>query len=464
MKKLELQIEDNATRHALARIIQGTQRAGGRAVYVGGCVRDAILGLPSKDFDVEVYGLPAEVLKQILSSMFQVDVVGEAFGVLKIHGHPIDVSIPRRESKVGGGHKAFDILSDPSMTPNAAAARRDFTINAMAYDPVAKELLDPYGGYEDLHNKILRYVGPQFSEDPLRVLRGQQFAGRFLLQATSDTLNLCQELLGEYDTLAIERIWGEWYKWAAQSQQPSVGLTFLQECGWLQPYPELIALQQCPQDPRFHPEGDVWTHTLHVVDQTARIAKRDGLSAYDRAILVLSGLCHDLGKPECTEILSDRIRSHGHTETLETYRKFLQKIGAPADVMSRVMTLCKHHLTHIDFKGSARHVRRLAVKLEVDGETMDMLAKLVEADHSGRPPLPQELPDKMRAMLDLAQQLHVQDRAPQPLLMGRHLLGMDVPAGPRMGEMLKAAFEAQIEGEFDTLEDAKIWVQTRHLK
>jgi len=458
-----LHIGDEETQGVVETLVRAVREIGGRALFVGGCVRDAILGMPSKDLDIEVYGIAPDKLKQLLGSHFKIDVVGEAFGVLKIHGWPIDVSIPRRESKTGFGHKAFDISSDPTMTPKEAATRRDFTVNTMAYDPMTNELLDPFSGLQDLHNHILRHVGVQFSEDPLRVLRGHQFAGRFFLQATPETIRCCQSLVTEYDTLAIERIWGEWYKWAAQSQRPSAGLTFLQQCEWLQQYPELGALQECPQDTRFHPEGDVWVHTLHVVDQAARIAERDGLSQQDRVVLVFSALCHDLGKPETTEVLPDRIRSHGHAGTVETFQQFLQRVGMPLGLRNRVIQLCRYHLTHIDFTGSARHVRRVAVALDEAGETLQMLARLVEADHSGRPPLPQELPRHMVEMLKIAQQLEIQTQAPKPLLLGRHLLEMKMAPGPQMGMILRAAFEAQLEGEFDSVECACEWVKLKYL-
>ena len=463
MNPLTLQVDDDATKNALGMIVKEVRRVGGRALLVGGCVRDALLGLTAKDLDIEVYGVSSELLKTILGTHFNVEIVGEAFGVMKLHGLPIDISLPRRESKTGRGHKAFDIFSDPSMTPEEAAVRRDFTINAIAYDPVTHELIDPFLGLQDLQNRILRHVSEQFSEDPLRVLRGIQLAGRFSLTVHSDTIQLSRKLVDEYETLPIERIWGEWIKWAWQSKKPSKGLAFLAQCGWRRLYPELEALDGCPQEPRFHPEGDVWIHTLHVVDQAARIAERDQLSQEDRVVLVLAGVCHDLGKPETTEILPDRIRSYGHSSTTETYEQFLQCIGAPRELANRIIALCHYHLTHIDFHGSARHVRRVAVALGKVGESLHMLARLVEADHSGRPPLPKEIPHSMKDMLSLAQELAIQDQAPKPVLMGRHLLELNIPAGPRMGELLKAAFEAQLEGEFETIDGAREWIKQRYL-
>jgi len=434
---------------------------GGKAHLVGGCVRDLLLGRTPKDIDIEVFGIGPSELRGLLAGEFALDVVGEAFGVIKLHELPIDVSLPRRESKRGLGHRGFEIFSDPSMSPQDAASRRDFTVNAMALDMESGALLDFYGGQADLQSKTLTHVSDQFAEDPLRVLRGLQFAGRLGLTAGPETIQLCKNLKPEYATLAIERIWAEWNKWATQSEEPAKGLAFLRECEWVDLYPELSALSGCPQDPEYHPEGDVWTHTLLVVDQAARIAQREELAQDDRAILVLSALCHDLGKPRTTEMKGQRVSSYGHTSTIDLFQSFLGRIGAPAHLVNRVVVLCQYHLTHIDFVQSARHVRRVAVALEKAGESLVMLSRLVEADHSGRPPLPAELPDKMAAMLVMAKELSVQDTGPRPLLLGRHILQLGLKPGPQIGEILKEAFEAQLEGQLQTEEEALVWAKSR---
>jgi tRNA nucleotidyltransferase (CCA-adding enzyme) len=286
-----------------------------------------------------------------------------------------------------------------------------------------------------------------------------QFAGRFRLRAASATVELSRELFDEYDTLAIERVWAEWYKWAAKSAQPSLGLLYLEQCGWRKAYAELEALQECPQDPEWHPEGDVWTHTLLVTDAAASIAGRDGLVDDDRGVLVLAALTHDLGKPETTVVDGCRVRSPGHTDRLQTYERFLARIGCPRGIAERVVVLARHHMTHLDFAGSPRHVRRAARSLGEGGETIEMLARLVEADHSARPPLPGGMPEKMANMLEEARALAASESAPEPLLMGRHLLELGVLAGPGMGEILKAAYEAQLDGAFQVLEEAKVWVR-----
>ena len=457
-KRITSMEADPFIQESFIHIFRLVKNANGYALFVGGCVRDSILGLTPKDFDIEVYGLPAQQVIDILSREFPLDLVGEAFGVIRLKGLPIDIALPRRESKRGLGHKGFAIHSDPFMTIEEASRRRDFTINAMAWDPEDQELLDPFGGLSDLEQKVLRHVTERFKEDPLRVLRGQQLAGRYSLTGAPETLEVSHDVLSEYHTLPIERIWGEWYKWASQSVLPSAGLTFLLQTDWIQMYPELKILIDCPQDPQFHPEGDVWTHTLLVADEAAVIAERDGLAQDERAILVLAALCHDLGKPKTTETIDGRIRSRGHCDTVEIFQAFLSRIGAPSEFVERVIILCRYHLTHIDFKDSLRHVRRLSVALAAAGETLEMLGRLVEADHSGRPPLPKEMPANMKAMLDVARTLNIQSQRLEPFLLGRHLLELGFSPGPKMGDILQLVFERQLNGEIHSLEEAKEWV------
>ena len=458
MQHVPLVIPDKAIQDALVTISKVVAAEGGKALLVGGCVRDTLLRSCPRDYDIEVYGIQPASLVEILSRCFSVNLVGEAFGVIKIRGCPIDVSLPRRESKRGEGHRGFEVFSDGEMTPHEAASRRDFTINAMAIDPLTQELLDPFGGLQDLDHRKLRHTSSKFGEDPLRVLRGLQLVGRFRLTPNPETVDLAHSLFKEYDTLPIERVWAEWHKWAAQSTQPSLGLMWLKQTQWIQAYPELVRMEGCPQDPRWHPEGDVWTHTLLVTDEATRIAEREALTLEDRATLVLAALCHDLGKPTTTKVTPEGVHSKGHAKTKDIYARFLERIGAPPKYVERVVALCLYHLTHIDFVGSPRHVRRLAQSLSSSGETIEMLCRLVEADHSGRPPLPKRLPGTMKDIERTAKELKLKSAGPQPILLGRHLMDMGFQPGPDMGKILKSAFEAQLDGEFENLESAKEWV------
>src|SRR5947199_4879906 len=247
----------------LARAL--TQTAELRESYlVGGCVRDWLLGKACKDFDVEVFGVSYDQLVLTLSRWGKTDLVGRSFGVVKLtnrRGATYDFTIPRRDSKVAPGHKGFEITFDPAITPRQAAARRDFTVNALMFDPRRGELLDFFGGEEDLKNRVLRHTSPAFAEDPLRVLRGMQFAARFDLRAAPETVALCRRMKAAYRELAPERVREEWFKWATKCFVPSAGLKFAQETEWSENFPQVHALVGTPQDPDWHPDGDVFVHT-----------------------------------------------------------------------------------------------------------------------------------------------------------------------------------------------------------
>jgi tRNA nucleotidyltransferase (CCA-adding enzyme) len=439
-------------------ILEALVRAGGRPHVVGGAVRDLLRGLPVKDIDIEVYGMPIEQLMHILREFGRVDAVGRSFGVLKLRlpdGTQIDVALPRRESKIGAGHRGFLAAPDPTMTPVEAAARRDFTWNAMALTPEG-ELLDFFGGAADLSKNIIRHTTPAFAEDPLRVLRAMQFAARFDMELAPETAALSQQLLPEADTLAAERIWGEWQKWAAKSIRPSAGLRVLRETGWLALYPELVALIDCPQDPHYHPEGDVWVHTLFVCDAAATVAIRADLGEEERAVLLLAALCHDLGKPETTATAADgRIRSFGHAQAgLAPAAALLRRLGTPRAIVDRVLPLVAEHMAHYGMEASPRAVRRLAVRLAP--ATLAQWGRLVEADASGRPPRPPANPSA--PFLALAEQLGAAHGQPAALVQGRHLMERGVAPGPQLGELLKRAYAAQIDGEFATLEEGLDWL------
>ena len=419
----------------LVSILTSIRDAQGWPLIVGGAVRDHLLNQSPKDFDVEVYRLSVTELLQILNKFGKTDQVGISFGIIKLHSHQgneYDFSLPRRENKQGSGHRGFIVNPDPSMTPEEACSRRDYTINAMAYDFSKNQIIDYFEGQKDLQAGILRHAGPAFAEDPLRVLRGLQFASRFQMQVAPETAILCQQLKSEYQTLAKERIWGEWQKWALKSIKPSAGLRFLRETGWLSCYPALERTIGIQQHTHWHPEGDVWEHTCHVADAAAQIAIRDGLSEENRCLSVLAALCHDLGKPETT-ILEDGIwRSPGHAEAGVPHTEvFLEHIDAPLKLREKCAPLVKEHLAYLQAT-SSRNVRRLATRL--GPATIEELLWLIEADHSGRPPLPPGLPEEAKQMSTKATQTNALQGRQLPILMGKHLLerGLLQP-GPSTG-------------------------------
>lgn len=435
------------------------------ACLVGGCVRDALLGLSPKDLDIEVYGISFENLARELGHWGRVDLVGRSFGVvkLKLPDGVFDFSVPRRDSKVGRGHTGFQITFDPGLTMREAAARRDYTINSMLYHPRRDELIDLFGGGEDLRCKRLRHTSPAFVEDPLRVLRGMQFAGRFDLTAVPETLDICRRIVGGHTELAVERVREEWFKWASRSTVPSAGLRFLAETGWIAHYPELAALQSTSQEPEWHPEGNVFVHTCHACDALVSLPAWQQADEADRIALMLAVLCHDFGKPGTTQWRDvdgrERIVSPGHDVTGEPLAEtFLRRINAPNVLIERVPLLVRHHMAHLQTV-NPRSVRRLARRLAP--ETIHNLSVVITADAFGRPPRPRDLPEGLVRLREIASALALEDAAPKPILLGRHLLEAGLAPGKTMGVLLEEAFEAQMEGQFQDLEGARAWLRER---
>jgi tRNA nucleotidyltransferase (CCA-adding enzyme) len=453
---------------ALGQILRELRAAGYRAVVVGGSVRDALLGLDPKDFDVEVYGISYDSLAAFLAQRGRVDVVGQAFGVVKYTAGgeaTWDFSIPRRDSKTGRGHRDFLATFDEKITPREAASRRDFTINSMAYDPVTDELLDFFGGQRDLEQRILRATSDAFAEDPLRVLRGMQFACRFDLTLDANTAAMARSIAGEYASLAKERIAEEFMKWAVKSPRPGRIGEYLRATGWDIHFPEIDQLFGVPQDPDWHPEGDVGVHTMHVVNQAARIAERDGVTRDDRAVLLFAALSHDFAKPATTELREREGRarwtSWGHEPAGGPMaRGFLERVGIKSAIIDQVVPLVENHLAHhsIGRDITPRAVRRLAMRLAP--ASIAQLVRLIEADASGRPPLEPGLPPAAARILAAAQAQAVASRPQPPLILGRHVLRyFDNRPGVHIGEITHAAYEAQADGAFSTTAEAARWLE-----
>ena len=442
------------------RACKALHMAGGKAYLVGGCVRDMLLGHVPKDFDIEVYGLPAEALEKQLATLGRFALVGKQFGVYKLwlDDTEIDIALPRTEIKTDAGHRGFSVQVDPGLSPEIASSRRDFTMNAMMYEPLDDELLDFHAGRQDLEQKVLRHVSDAFGEDPLRPLRGMQFAARFRLTLHPDTVALCRQLLSEATTLPSERIWSEWEKWA-HAATPSFGLRALSDSGWLSLYPELGALCDCPQDPRWHPEGDVWTHTLLVVDHAAQVARRYHWTGFERLQLLLAALTHDLGKPDTTESNeSGKITSAGHSQAgLPLARQLMQRIGAPNRLLEYLEPLIREHMTHMHGEPTERAVRRLSARLSP--VSIEMWEALVEADASGRTPFPAGRPALPWLQAAKAQQVHQQ--MPAALVTGKMLIDLGLEPGPKFSRILKAAYEVQLEGEIHNEETAVAWCKKR---
>lgn len=455
---------DAKSREACKFISESARDAGGRAYLVGGCVRDHLLGIPSKDVDLEIYGIPADKIEKILSRKFRVEIVGKSFGVWILKGFNIDVSMPRRERKTGEGHRAFDVEGDPFMSLDEACSRRDFTINAILYDYLNGEIIDPFNGRLDLAQKKLRHTSERFREDPLRVLRAMQFAARFNMDTVPETVKICSEM--EMENLPAERIFEEWKKLILKGEKISKGLFFLRDCGWIKYFPELAACVGCEQDPEWHPEGDVFEHTALAMDSFAR--GRIGDERED-LIVGLAVLCHDFGKPLCSEIGADgKIHSYGHDVLGEKpVKNFLERITREKSLTEAVIPLVKRHMAVLDLwrnRAGDGAIRRLSAQVG----RIDRLVRVDAADRGGR--FYGENEEEKNSpqgewILEKANELKIKDSAPKPILMGRHLREMGYEPSAKFGEVLKAAYEAQLDGEFfdesSALEFFKINLESR---
>lgn len=444
------------------KLAQAVRFEGGRALLVGGCVRDVLMGNEPKDWDVEVYGIEPARLRALLEEFGRVDAVGEAFTVYKV-GSDLDVSLPRRERKAGRGHRAFVVEGDPAMSVEEAARRRDFTVNAILEDPLTGEIIDPFNGRDDLHNKTLRAVSSEtFAEDSLRVLRAAQFAARFEFDIETETVELCRSI--DLTDLPRERIWGEMEKLLLRARRPSIGFRWLHRLGaFYQLFPELKALVGVPQEKEWHPEGTVDTHTWLVVDRARELI--DGLPYARQVTVMLGALCHDFGKPATTEFIDGRIRSRGHEEAgVAPTESFLDRLNVHTldgyDVRSQVVALVRDHLKPGEFYKKRDEIgdgafRRLARRCE-----LELLYRVAKADSLGRNAdwIPREqwfTADAQDWFIAHARELQVEEKAPVPVLMGRHLLEMGLAPGPRIGEITRAVYEMQLDGRITSLEEAK---------
>jgi tRNA nucleotidyltransferase (CCA-adding enzyme) len=389
----------------------------------------------------------------------RVEPVGHSFPVYKVAGpddggNAIDVALPRRESKRGRGHKAFDVEGDPFMSLEEASRRRDFTINAISWDPLTDDYEDPFDGRGDLARRRLRAVDVDtFGDDSLRVLRAVQFAARFEFELEDETAALCRRI--RLDDLPAERIWGEAEKLLLHAQRPSAGFALALELGVVdQVLPELRPLVGCEQEPEWHPEGDVWIHTLMVIDK-ARELNAD----LDRPRLItvmLGAVCHDLGKPATTAFIDGRIRSIDHEQAgIAPTLSLLDRLNVHSidgfAVRDQVVGLVANHLKPGMFRKAPNvgdgAFRRLAQKVD-----LELLARLARADCLGR--RGDFDCSAMDWFLDRARALGVEHRPPAPLLLGRHLLELGMTPGPRVGDILKQVYEKQLDGEIKTVEEA----------
>ena len=413
---------------------------GGTAYYVGGYVRDQYWSVPSKDLDIEVHGISQEVFEEIIAP-YDPSFIGKSFGIYMID--KTEWALPRREISTGILHTDFDIIVDPFMGLIEACMRRDFTINTGMMNVLTRETTYPIEQAEsDLHWHMLRPTSHLFMDDALRVLRGMQLASRFSLVHTSSAITYAQRIKRHFSGLSPERVWTEWWKWAG-GKWPGHGLDYLLATGWIDNFPELKGLVGLPQDPIWHPESCVWTHTNFVCQAIAR---------HKDPYLTMAALLHDVGKQTTTEY-DDRITSKGHDKASKPFiESFLA--NAPNRVREVVTELVSEHMIAVN-PPTKRTARRLLSRLR--HADWDDLQKLIQADHAGRPPLDPSEPEHSVRLFEYCQE--VKDYI-EPILKGRHLIEMGFEPNHKFGTALKYIYEIQLDGDAVDIDGAKSFLET----
>lgn len=447
----------------LMQLVEYLSQHGIQPILVGGFVRDTFTHHPTYDVDIELYGVTSiESLETLLRPFGKLGLFGKSFGVLKLSygGYSIDFSPPRTESKHGFGHKGFEMAWFSSLDFTAAARRRDFTINAIGYDPITCTLLDPYGGVNDLQHKRLKCVDPDtFIDDPLRVLRAVQFVARYELTCDQNLLVLCRKMIeqGALEELPKERIFEEFKKLFLLSERPSIGMQLLQEIGGLQFFTPLDRLETTPQDPQSHPEGSVWNHMLIALDTMASM--RRGKWQEDM-VLMLSALLHDIGKPETTITVEGVLNAPKHAEIgVGIARDWLNRITEDKNLIARVLPLIRYHgWPRKLYRSRANDSEILHLSTHV---CIEDLIRIAKADFFGRAFTGTE-PERFEAgewLHERASALGVLREPPPPLLMGRDLIALGLSPSESFKSILERGYNAQLDQLFATHEEALEWVK-----
>lgn len=429
--------------------------------FVGGCVRDHVMGIPAKDYDLELLDVEEESLLKLLTRHGTYKKVGDSFGVIKFRPNPTSGDLFEVDISIATSENLGDFLSLESV-----ASRRDFTMNSLYVNAHTGKLSDPRGGLLDIYNKELRhnYRGNTSSieADPIRVLRAMQFSSRFGFVVSPGTMETMTKTKDRYASIKPERVWAEFKKWSV-GKYPMLGLEILEYSLWIKNFPELDSLQDIEQNPEYHPEGDAWIHTCLATQAAADIAARERLSCLETSYLVMAALCHDLGKVSTTTLnKKGQISSPGHDKVgARLAEKFLAGIGANPLFAETVSSLVSEHMFHVCSDITPKSVRRLSARLRGDA-TIRLLSLLIEADHAARPPLPTEHP--CPELMEIASSLDVTSSPPEQILKGRHLIELGIKPGAIMGYFLSVAYEAQLRGEFGTEPEAITWFKSHQDK
>lgn len=450
----------------LEEILKDLQKIGAIPIIVGGSVRDFFLNIPIKDYDVEIFGIDSlETIQNCLEKYGSVKLVGKSFGVLtlRVNEYDFDFALPRLEKKIGNSHQDFEIITNANLSFKEAAIRRDFTINAIGYDFFKQEFLDPFDGIKDLKNRIIKHINDiTFIEDSLRVYRAVQFASRFDFKIAEKTKELCKQIVLSQDLIFLpkERVYEEFKKLFLNSQKPSIGFELMKELDVLKYFPELKALINCVQEKEYHPEGDVWIHTMMSLDEMAKILKEEKIEDEYRKLYLFYGiLCHDFGKPFCTKEINGKITSHKHENLgIEPTISFLSKLTNEKKIIEIVCSLVKNHLAPFQLylaDSSLKAIKRLSLKVNIEDLCLVCLADCLGRDIKDK----EKCPKATFWLLEKAKELDIHTKPIEALVLGRDLIKLGFKPSSKFKEILDFAFDLQIDDNLNYDEIIKIIIK-----
>lgn len=443
-------------------------------ILVGGYVRDSVIdtNLISKDIDIEVYNSNGyDSLAKILDK-YNPKLVGEKFGVIKINinGLELDISLPRKENSIGKSHKDFEIEIFNTLSFPEAFKRRDFTINGIGYDLINNQYIDIYNGFRDINKKIIKHIDKEtFIEDPLRIFRAIQFAARFDFNIDVSTKKLMREMIENdmLDDLSKERIFEEFNKLLLKSAKPSVGFELMREFKIIEKYfPELNAIIEIPQDEKYHPEGDVWTHTMMVIDAMANIELPNDKKE-NKLIYMYSCLCHDFGKYTHTQNEAGKITSKGHEEAgIEPTISFMKKLTDNKKLISKITPLVECHLRPTIFykeNYGENAIKKLSNKLLDNEVDIIDLAIVNKADSLGRTTLEaikKETP-QYDWIIDKYNEFKLNIKTPK-LITGKYLIEKGHKPNKQFGIIIDDAYEYQIQNNITETQDIENYIFNKY--
>ncbi|MBE7027811.1 MAG: HD domain-containing protein [Ruminococcaceae bacterium] len=430
---------DSVRTNAIEKIAEAVKNKGGTAYYVGGYVRDELMHKNSDDIDIEIHGIGCDMLEDILDSAGERIEIGKSFGIYNLKGLNVDFAMPRKEYALGKGHRDFKIYTDPYIGTEKASLRRDFTINAIMKNVLTGEIIDHFGGIEDIKNGVIRHINNEsFKEDPLRVLRGAQFAARFEFEIADETIALCKKM--DLTQLSKERVFDEMKKALLKSEKPSLFFENLRKADALSYwFREVCSLIGTEQSTLYHREGDVWNHTMMVLDEAA---KRRG-NVQKPLWFMIAALCHDFGKPVSTESINGVLRSLNHeTEGIPIVEEFLQRITSEKNLIKYVLNLTHLHMRPNKMAADKSSIKSTNKLFDSTDFPLDLL-ELSASDRFGKIPRPENSENE----IFLKERLKIYNEyMSRPYVEGKDLIKEGIEPGESYRKLLEHAHELRLAG------------------